>query len=185
MHGGLPMMAETPVRPLPAPPPPLLPTAEVAPHAVAAGWPPMWWVGCHGGAGSTTLARLTGMGGDLGLGWPHVDPAWAIQPVVLVARATASGTLAAAGAIEQWRRRSVPGVRVLGLVVVAASPRRAPRIAVERVQLLGGWVPHLWRVGWVDALLATENAREVGTPPDVEALRVALMRALNSEVGTP
>ncbi len=144
------MTAGTPVRALPKPAAPMLRTTEVTRQAVEGGWPSLWWVGCHGGAGSTTLACLTGMGGDLGTGWPRTDPSWSIQPVVLVARATASGTLAATGAVEQWRRRSVPGVRVLGLVVVAASPRRPPRIAAERVQLLAGWVPHLWRVGWSD-----------------------------------
>src|SRR4051794_24020053 len=37
--------------------------AQIPERAVAHGWPPVWWVGCHGGAGVTTLARMTGLGG--------------------------------------------------------------------------------------------------------------------------
>ena len=75
-------------------------------------------------------------------------------------------------------------VRVLGVVAVAASARRAPRIASERLQLLAGWVPKVWRVGWVEALLAAEDPHDVGMPPDVEALRHAISRAVWSEAGS-
>jgi hypothetical protein len=145
----------------------------------APGWPALWWVGCHGGAGTTTLARLTGLGAELGTaGWPRVGADAPVQPVVLVARGSASGTWAAMGAVEQSRARTVPGVRVLGIVVVAASPRRPPKVAADRVQLLAGWVPQVWRVGWHDALLAAEDAASVGMPPDVDKLRSALDDAL-------
>ncbi|MGN9806584.1 hypothetical protein [Micromonospora sp. L32] len=146
-------------------------------------WPPVWWVGCHGGAGVSTLARLVGFGLDFGSrGWPTVTPAMPATNLVLVCRASASGTWAATGAIEQWRRRSgMSGLmKVLGVVAVAASPRRPPRIATERLQLLGGWAPEIWRVGWVDALLAADDPRDVGAPPDIEALRTAIWQKLHT-----
>jgi hypothetical protein len=178
------MATVTPSRPRTAISPALLQVATVPRREVADGWPPMWWVGCHGGAGTTTLRRLTGLGGDMGAAWPAVHESWATQPIVLVARGTASGLNAAAGVAEQWRRRAVPGVRVLGLVVVAGSPRRPPKVVTERLKAVGNWVPEVWRVGWVDALLAVDDARDIGVPPDVETVRVALGRILNSEVET-
>ncbi|MFG1955049.1 hypothetical protein [Micromonospora sp. NPDC048830] len=146
-------------------------------------WPPVWWVGCHGGAGTSTLARLVGFGLDFGSkGWPLVTPAMPPTHVVLVCRASAAGTWAATGAIEQWR--STPGMhsltKVLGVVAVAASPRRPPRIATERLQLLRGWAPEVWRVGWVDALLAADDPRDVGASPDVEALRNAIWQKVGA-----
>ncbi|WP_239098452.1 hypothetical protein [Micromonospora qiuiae] len=64
--------------------------------------------------------------------------------------------------------------KVLGVVAVAASPRKPPRIATERLQLLRGWAPEVWRIGWVDALLAADDPCDVGASPDVEALRNAI-----------
>lgn len=148
---------------------------------IAHGLPPLWWVGCHGGAGVTTLATMTRIGAEMGANWPMVPPDWRIQPVVLVARATAAGMHAAAGAVEQWRRRATTNVRVLGLVVVDASPRRPPKIVTDRLQLLAGWVPHLWRVGWVETLLAADYPLDVGVPPDVETVGRALHRILINE----
>ncbi|WP_433121984.1 hypothetical protein [Micromonospora sp. CA-246542] len=147
----------------------------------------MWWVGCHGGAGVSTLARLVGFGLDFGKGWPMLTPATPQARVVLVCRASAAGTWAATGAVEQWRRRAgMPGsMTLLGVVAVAASPRRPPRIATERLQLLRGWTPQIWRVDWVDALLAADDPRDVGAPPDVEALRTAIWQKIAPREGTP
>ncbi|MEV0005861.1 hypothetical protein AB0H28_26750 [Micromonospora sp. NPDC050980] len=144
-------------------------------------WPPAWWVGCHGGAGASTLTRLAGFGIDFGRGWPLLAPTMPVSNVVLVCRASASGTWAATGAIEQWRRRTgMSRINVLGVVAIAASPRRPPRIATERLDLLRGWAPQLWRVGWVDALLAADDPRDVGASPDVEALRNAIWQRVHT-----
>jgi hypothetical protein len=163
--------AATTTRPAPAPG---LPTASTLflQHHVAGEWPPVWWVGCHGGAGTTTMSQLVGMGVDMGGVWPEPRPEEPAPAVVLVCRATAAGTWAATGAVRQWQARpETLRVRLLGIAAVAASPRRAPRIAVERLQLLAGWVPTVWRIGWVEALLAADDPRDIGTPPDVAALR--------------
>ncbi|MGC4876218.1 hypothetical protein ACLQ26_08155 [Micromonospora sp. DT43] len=161
--------------------PPFLPAVGVPADAVAEGWPTVWWIGCHGGSGSSTLARLTGLGRDFPPGWPLFPPAWPIAEVVLVCRASATGVLAATGAVEQWRRRAAPPqVRVRGLVAVAASPRKPPRIVVERLQLLAGWVPALWRVGWQEVLLAADDPTDVGIPHDVAALRDSIVRVMTN-----
>lgn len=172
-------MART--RPGPAPE---LPFAMIPPNLHA--WPPVWWLGCHGGAGVSTLARLAGFGLDFGSrGWPLVTRTHPTTHVVLVCRASASGTWAATGAIEQWRRRSdraglIKVLGVLGVVAVAASPRRPPRIVTERLHLLRGWIPAIWNVGWVDALLAADDPRDVGASPDIEALRHAIWQKIHT-----
>lgn len=143
----------------------------------------MWWVGCHGGAGVTTLRKMTGIGVEMGAAWPAVPPEWRIQPVMLVARGSAAGMRSATGAVEQWRRRAVTNVRVMGLVVVDASPKRPPKIVTERLQLLAGWLPSIWRVGWVETFLAADDPLDVGVPPDVQTVRHALERILFTEVG--
>lgn len=146
------------------------------------GWPPLWWVGCHGGAGTTTLATLTGLGIDAGAAWPDPLPGLPSARVVLVCRATASGALAASVAVEQWRRRAVPAqTQLLGVVAVEGSARKPPRRATERLRLLAGWVPATWRVGWVEEFLAADNAGDVGLPPDVATLQHALRRAIHSQ----
>ena len=169
--------ALTRTRPGPAP---QLPYAAIPPNL--AQWPPVWWIGCHGGAGVSTLASLVGFGLDFGSrGWPMVTPPMPQAHVVLVCRASASGTWAATGAVEQWRRSGMSSViRLHGVVAVDASPRRAPRMASERLHLLKGWVPTLWRVGWVDALLAADDPRDVGVPPDIEALRAAIWQKVHT-----
>ncbi|MFV2021725.1 hypothetical protein [Micromonospora sp. LOL_023] len=144
-------------------------------------WPPVWWVGCHGGAGVTTLARLVGFGLDFGRSWPIATPTMPRTHVVLVCRASAAGTWAATGAIEQWRRPGLANVMTLhGLVAVDASPRRPPRIATDRLRLLRGWAPHVWRVGWIDALLAADDPHDIGASPDIEALRTAIWQRIQA-----
>ncbi|MEU1842266.1 hypothetical protein [Micromonospora sediminicola] len=161
---------------------PVLSAVPVPPQALADGWPPVWWVGCHGGSGASTLAALTRVGYDHGSAWPLLPQHAPMINVVLVCRASAAGTLAATGAVEQWRRRAVPAhVRVQGVVAVAASPKRPPRIVNERLQLLGGWVPNVWRVGWQEVLLAADLPTDLGVPPpDIAALRDSVVEVVST-----
>lgn len=135
--------------------------------------PPVWWVGCHGGAGTSTIARLVGNGLDFGQTWPRLTPEMPAANVVLVCRASAQGVWAAVGAVEQWRMGAT-GAKLAGVVAVAASPRRPPRIATERLQLLRGWAQRIWHVAWIEALTAADDPTDVGVPPDIEALRHAI-----------
>jgi hypothetical protein len=152
----------------------------------------VWWVACHGGSGTSTLASLCGLGVDAGRAWPPRAQSHEPTPtVVLVCRATAAGTFAATAAVRQWQQKTkelatsaAVAPDVLGVAAVAASPRRMPRIAAERLQLLAGWVPTVWRIGWIEALLAADEPREVGMPPDVDALRRAVAAAVDTGMGT-
>lgn len=149
--------------------------------------PAVWWVACHGGAGTSTLARLCGLGVDAGRAWPAPPKPHERPPlVVLVCRMTADGTWAATAAVRQWRqkadelatRNAIPP-QLLGVAAVAASPRRPPKLAADRLRMLAGWVPAIWRIGWVDALLGTDEPLSIGIPPDVDALRHTILAAID------
>ncbi|WP_245603567.1 hypothetical protein [Salinispora cortesiana] len=121
------------------------------------------------------MARFIG-GFDFGQAWPRPATMPAAN-VVLVCRASAQGVWAAVGAVEQWRMGST-GARLAGVVAVAASPRRPPRIATERLQLLRGWTQRIWHISWIEALTAADDPTDVGVPPDIEALRHAIWPSL-------
>lgn len=113
--------------------------------------PPWWWVGCHGGAGISTLAGLVPGGRESGKAWP-VPADGNTSRVVLVARTNARGLATAQAAARQWAAGRVPGVTLLGLVAVADAPGRLPRQLSELLRLVAGGVPKVWFVPWIDAL---------------------------------
>ncbi|MGV9383540.1 DUF6668 family protein [Nonomuraea sp. NPDC003707] len=156
----------------------LRPPLEVTPHSGAVPAPrrglperplqpgasaPWWWVGCHGGAGVSTLAVAVPGGREHGRYWPKPRPGERAA-VVVVARSHASGLLAAQDAIQQWASGSLAGVDLLGLAVVADAPGRLPRPIADFITLLSGGVPQLWMLPFVQAL-------RVDTPHDVRLPR--------------
>ena len=105
-----------------------------------------WWLGVHGGAGVTTLERAVAGGRDAGLAWPVSVESPA---VVLVARSSANGIQAAQNAARQWASGMVPGVDLLGLVVVADAPGRRPGVLRNLVRLVPAPRPACGRSrGW-------------------------------------
>lgn len=106
-----------------------------------------WWLGAHGGAGASTLAGAVPGGRDAGGAWPVSTEA---QPVVLVARSSASGLRAAQEAARQWASGMVTGVDLLGLVVVADAPGKRPKVLRNLSRLVSGAVPRLWEIPWVE-----------------------------------
>ncbi|MEU8030687.1 DUF6668 family protein [Streptomyces sp. NPDC049099] len=129
--------------------------------------PAFWWVSCHGGAGSSTLATAIGLSGaEAGGYWP-APPRPALARVVLVARTHHYGLTRAQLAGRQWASAQVPeGVEVLGLVQVADAPGKLPRELRELAHLVGGGFPRLWRIPWIEDL-----RRGATLPPDHPALR--------------
>lgn len=108
------------------------------------------WVGCHGGAGVTTLDRALPGGRDSGRMWPGTLPGATAAPVVLVCRSHVSGLKAAQTAIRQWASGNVPGVELLGLVINADSAGRLPRPIKDLITLVRGGVPRSWLMPWVE-----------------------------------
>ncbi|WP_428964161.1 DUF6668 family protein [Micromonospora fluostatini] len=105
------------------------------------------WIAAHGGAGTTTLARLFG-GVDLGCRWPDAalaEPA----AVMLVARTNAEGMRAMSRALNALREgRHPPGMRLTGLVLLADAPGRLPLALSRRIRVLRSVAP-VHRVPWI------------------------------------
>ncbi|GAA4947092.1 hypothetical protein [Actinoplanes utahensis] len=84
-----------------------------------------------------------------------------MRQLIPVARGSASGMWAVMGTVKQARTRKIPAVRALGLVV-AASSHRPPKAVTDRVRLMPGWVPAVWRIGRHGAFPAVEDVPAPG-----------------------
>lgn len=157
--------AETIDGPVPAIPeePPSIPTGATRPQLsvpqpdqadrlprtnVAGREPSFWWLGVHGGAGETSLARLDKSTRAAEHQWPLTA---AGSVIVLVARSNIPGLRAARLAATEWASGSLPGIHVAGLVVMADTPGRLPKEIRDFARVVGGGVPHMWHFPWVDA----------------------------------
>lgn len=115
--------------------------------------PGIGWVNAHGGAGTSTLAKVFG-GVDVGQAWPDVSEG---QPsrIMLVARTHAAGLQAASRVMDALRAGQHPvDIQLLALVLVADAPGRLPAVLSRRVRVLRSaartfsvpWIP-AWRQG--------------------------------------
>ena len=156
--------AETIDEPVPVIPeePPFVPTGATRPQLsvpqpdqadrlprrnVAGREPSFWWLGVHGGAGETSLARLDKRTKAAEHQWPLTA---AGSVIVLVARSNIPGLRAARLAATEWASGSLSGIHVAGLVVMADAPGRLPKEIRDFARVVGGGVPHLWHFPWVD-----------------------------------
>lgn len=108
----------------------------------------LWVVAAHGGAGATTVAHLLDAG-DAGQVWPA--PRSGAVSAVVVARHHLSGLRAAQAAAIQWASGVIPGVHLVGLVLVADSPVKQPKELADFQRLVMGAFPAVWHVEYVSA----------------------------------
>ena len=141
-----------------------LPSLE---HASAA---PLWWLGAHGGAGEWTLAQLVPQWRPADHAWPLVVNSPAPARTVIVARSSVRGLRAAQIAATQWASGIVPHVTVLGLVVIADAPRRLPRSIRDLIKVVGGGVPRVWHLPWVESWRLGEDVSLETAPREVRKL---------------
>lgn len=117
-----------------------------APPAAAATTSPLAWqilvAGCHGGAGTTTVARMLANAVDVGLERPNPGDA----ALVLVTRGTPYGARCATEVLTSARQA---GIQPTALVVVGDGPWPEPRLAALRLRMLDGLVPTLVRLPYV------------------------------------
>jgi len=141
------------------PQPRLEPPPRVLPRWTP-GTPGRFVLGVHGGSGESLLAGL--------LGWQqahHRWPVWSDRPlphsaagvpasalVVLTCRSDLSGLEAARAATREWAASSLPGVDLVGLVIVADAPVRLPRPLASLAAVVAGGVPHCWQLPWLPQL---------------------------------
>lgn len=120
-----------------------------------------WWLGTHGGSGETTLAGAVAGSAAAGHAWPVPPDLSRPQDVVLVARTHLTGLRATQLAATQWASGSVPGVTLVGLVLLADAPGRLPRALRELADLVSGGVPRVWHLPWVEAWRLGDEPRPV------------------------
>lgn len=136
----------------------------------------VWWLGVHGGAGESTLEQLFSGSQAAGHEWPVSPPEVARARVVLVARTNAGGLRAAQCAIRDWVTASL-AVQVLGLVLIADAPGRLPRPLRDLAALVGGGVPKVWWLPWVQAWRAGQQPAADNAPRQARRLLADLRRA--------
>ncbi len=144
----------------------------------------LWWVGCHGGAGETTMSKL--LPGTMAAGhrWP-IPPPPIPTPIVLVARTHATGLRGAQRAATEWASGIVKGISVLGLVLIADAPGRLPRVLDDFADIVGGGVPRVWEIPWIEEWRRGEDPNPENTPDEVfEVLEsIYALRASNPPAG--
>ena len=124
------------------------------------GAPRLWIVGAHGGAGTSTWARILNVG-DAGASWPqHVNPSRSLD-IVVCCRSTAAGLRAAQDVGIEWASGALPG-QLVGLVVGADAPGRLPRELRDQLQITSGAFPRYafvpWQAQWRFARESDVNA---------------------------
>jgi hypothetical protein len=108
---------------------------------------PVFVVGTHGGAGTSTVARLLNAL-DSGCTWP--EPPYGVRVnVVLTARTSAAGLMAASRTLAGYCARGYPEFAYLtGFVLVADAPSRLPKELNRRITILGS-ATMVYRLPWV------------------------------------
>jgi hypothetical protein len=126
----------------------------------------LWWLGVHGGAGETTMSLLLPGTRAANHRWP-IPPPPVPTPVILVARTHGSGLRAAQRAAVEWASGVVQGVAVLGLVLIADAPGRLPRVLDDFADIVGGGVPRVWDIPWIEEWRRGEAPTPDNTPDEV------------------
>lgn len=142
------------------------PAHERLPKFAIAAADTIWWLGVHGGSGESTMAHLLPGSRAAGHRWP-IPPPPVPTPTVLVARTNAHGLRAAQRAAAEWTSGAVQGVVVLGLVLIADAPGRLPRVLDDFADIVGGSVPRVWDIPWIEEWRRGEEPNPQNTPDEV------------------
>lgn len=157
--------------------------ADRLPHRTAAGREPdFWWLGVHGGAGETSLARLDKNSRAADHHWPLTATG---SVVVLVARSNIPGLAAARSAAREWASRSLPGIQVAGLVVMADAPGRLPKEIRDFSRIVGGGVPHVWHFPWVDGWRYGRDLAPEELPKEARTILAQVHLAVTATAALP
>jgi hypothetical protein len=108
---------------------------------------PVSVVGVHGGAGTSTVARLL-HAADAGRHWPTpADEGFPLR-VILTARTNAAGLMAASQALAGYCANAHPGTYLAGFVLVPDTPGHLPRPLARRITILSS-ATMVYRLPWV------------------------------------
>lgn len=138
----------------------------------------LWVVAGHGGAGASTVTgllqalaeesrlRIAHEVRESSQEWPCGPGPNLAATALLVARTHRRGLAAVTAASRQWASGALPGIKLVGLVLVHDAPRlsRAQRAEVQRVSAL---TPRCWQVGWQEPWRDLVSPTLQDTPRDV------------------
>lgn len=110
--------------------------------------PAVWLVGAHGGAGTSTIAAMLEPFGDAGQRWPSQDE---FPYCVIVCRSTRMGLDAAQSAVLQAQAGAAGPCEVLGILVIADTPGKAPKSLTQRMQIISD-LTHVWQLPYETGL---------------------------------
>ncbi|HXL88818.1 MAG TPA: DUF6668 family protein [Streptosporangiaceae bacterium] len=117
---------------------------------------PVFVVGAHGGAGTSTVARLLN-GLDSGCIWPGPPDGIRVN-VVLTARTNAAGLMAASRTLAGYCAHGYPqSAHLAGFVLVADAPGRLPKELNRRITVLAS-ATRVYRLPWVHEWRLSEVA---------------------------
>lgn len=142
-------------------------------------WQPrLWVVGTHGGSGESCVAALDSTWAAAGHAYPEPSGS---APVVLTCRSHVTGLLTAQQAAIQWASGSLPGLRLLGLVIVADSPDRPPKAVRDLARLVTGGLTRSWSVPWCETWRLGERPPAAALPHRFRRLTAELNRLCDPE----
>lgn len=135
--------------------------------------------GAHGGAGTSTLARLLGACWDMGALRHRIDPRRPAvitygRPLIVVCHNTVSAAERATAAVMAVAH---PGGQVAGLAIVADGAGREPREATARFRLLESRIARVVRVPFLPALRLVDDPATVPLPRRMQQA-IGQLRAL-------
>lgn len=134
----------------------------------------VWWMGVHGGAGEDTLEAVFAGSRAAGHRWRVAAPGLPRPHVVLVARTSARGLVAAQRAMRQLHEDQLV-VSVLGLVWIADAPGRLPRALRDLQAVVSGGAPRVWSLPWVERWRLGELPSRSNSPREAERLLADLV----------
>jgi hypothetical protein len=137
---------------------------------------PVTVVGTHGGAGTSTVARLL-HATDAGRHWPTpADEGFPLR-VILTARTNAAGLMAASQALAGYCANAHPGTYLAGFVLVPDTPGHLPRPLARRITILSS-ATMVYRLPWVrEWRLSEVTPNPEAAPRIAEGLRRFAERA--------
>ncbi len=138
---------------------------------------PAYWLGAHGGAGTTSLAAATSAI-ELRQPFPELDAGTKL-PVLVACRSNHNGLAAAQHTARLWSQPA-SALTLVGLVVVADAPGRQPKPLRELRFLAGGAYRQVWDVEWFEPWRLGQQPSPLVRPKAVDQLVAELTAQANT-----
>lgn len=99
---------------------------------------------------------------------------------MLVTRSHWSGLRLAQTAATEWASDQAPGIELLGLVVMPDAPGRLPKPLRDLARVVGGGVPRVWHLPWVEDWRLAHDDTRTSCPREAVRLTTDLQHLLHA-----